>query len=280
MRPLRVQYAGAIYHITTRGNAKQPIFVDVHDRTVFLDTLRETVERYAWRCHAYCLMGNHYHLLVETCEPTLSKGMRHLNGVYTQRFNKRHSRVGHLFQGRFKAIIVERERHLLEVARYVVLNPVRSGAVAAPAQWRWSSYRATAGHDRPPPFLSTQWLLSQFADDEQMARRAYIRFVAEQAVSCPWEQLRGQLFLGSDTFVERMSGNRPPIPEIPLQHQRASRPPLDELLKDPPDSASIAQAYRQHGYTMKEIGCHLGLHYTTVSRRIRRWEAEPESANQ
>lgn len=274
MRPLRVQYPGAIYHITTRGNAKQPIFRDTHDRAMLLDTLGESVDRCAWHCHAYCLMGNHYHLLVETREPTLSKGMRHLNGVYTQRFNKRHDRVGHLFQGRFKSILVEKEQHLLEVARYVVLNPVRSGAVAAPAQWRWSSYRATAGHDRSPPFLTTQWLLSQFSDDERVARQAYIRFVAERTVPCPWEQLRGQFFLGSDTFVESITDRHPRSPDIALVVQRPSRPPLDELFAGGSDDAVLARAHMRHGYTMKEIGQHLGLHYTTVSRRIRRWEAK------
>lgn len=277
MRPPRVQYAGAVYHITTRGNAKQAIFLDPHDRTMFLNTLGESVDRYAWHCHAYCLMGNHYHLLVETREPTLSKGMRHLNGVYTQRFNRRHDRVGHLFQGRFKAIIVEKEPHLLEVARYVVLNPVRAGAVTAPAQWRWSSYRATAGHDRPQPFLTTHWLLSQFADDLSVARRAYIRFVSQRSVTCPWEQLRDQRFLGSDAFVERMTGSRPCSPETPPHHQDTSRPPLAALLEDGCDDEAIVHAHRHHGYTMKEIGDHLGLHHTTVSRRIHRWEGEPGS---
>ena len=124
-RPLRIEYPGAVYHVTSRGNARKKIFLDDIDRDEFLATLGWVVERFGWGCHAYCLMDNHFHLLIETPKPNLSLGMRQLNGVYTQRFNRRHKRVGHLFQGRFKAILVERDSYLLELARYIVLNPVR-----------------------------------------------------------------------------------------------------------------------------------------------------------
>jgi len=159
-RPLRIEFPGAVYHITSRGNALQDIYVDDADREAFLDVLTRVVERFHWLCHAYCLMGNHYHLLVETLEPTLSRGMRQLNGVYTQRFNRRHGRAGHLFGGRFKAILVEREAYLLELCRYVVLNPVRAGLVRAAKDWPWSSYRATAGLAEAPPFLTVDWILA------------------------------------------------------------------------------------------------------------------------
>lgn len=128
-RPLRVEYPGGIYHITSRGNAQQPIFLSDTDRESFLDILASIVKRFNWPCHAYCLMDNHYHLLIETPEGNLSKGMRQLNGVYTQWFNRIHRRVGHIFQGRYKAIVVEKEAHLLELCRYVVLNPLRAGIV-------------------------------------------------------------------------------------------------------------------------------------------------------
>jgi REP-associated tyrosine transposase len=124
-RPLRLEFPGAIYHLTGRGNARQKIFFADPDRELFLDTFGGVVSRYGWICHAYCLMANHYHLLVETPKANLSLGMRQLNGVYTQAFNRRHKRVGHLFQGRFKAILVEKESYLLELCRYIVLNPVR-----------------------------------------------------------------------------------------------------------------------------------------------------------
>src|SRR5258706_8306926 len=153
-RPLRLEFPGAIYHVTSRGNARAPIFADDGDRELFLETLAHVVERFHWLCHAYCLMDNHYHLLIETPDPNLSKGMRQLNGLYTQRFDRRHGRVGHVFQGRFKAILVERDSYLLELCRYVVLNPVRAKMVKQPKQYQWSSYRATAGIDAAPPFLT------------------------------------------------------------------------------------------------------------------------------
>jgi putative transposase len=124
-RPLRLEFAGAIYHLTSRGNAREKVFFSDADRELFLSTLAGVVSRYGWICPAYCLMANHYHLLIETPRANLSNGMRQPNGIYTQRFNRRHNRVGHLFQGRFKAIVVERESHLLELCRYIFLNPLR-----------------------------------------------------------------------------------------------------------------------------------------------------------
>ncbi|MCG6896234.1 MAG: transposase [Thiocapsa sp.] len=149
-RALRLEFAGALYQVTARGNERRSIFLGDGDgdRAAFLGVLAQTCERFGWICHAYCLMTNHYHLLVETPDGNLSKGMRQLNGVYTQRVNRSHGRVGHLFQGRFKAILVERESDLLELARSVVLNPVRAGMVPAPGDWPWSSYRATVGAAR------------------------------------------------------------------------------------------------------------------------------------
>ena len=150
-RPLRIEYPGAVYHITSRGNEKKAISKDEQDHENFLNTLQRVNKRYNWLCHAYCLMTNHYHLLIETPDGNLSLGMRQLNGVYTQLYNKRHQRNGHLFQGRFKGILIQKDSHLLEVCRYVVLNPVRAKMAESPEQWRWSSYRATAGREKPHP---------------------------------------------------------------------------------------------------------------------------------
>ncbi|MFH1142435.1 MAG: transposase, partial [Candidatus Uhrbacteria bacterium] len=144
-RPLRIEFPGATYHVTSRGNARNDIFLSDNDRHQFLKTLSETIERYNWLCHSYCLMGNHYHILIETPEGNLAKGMRQLNGVYTQAFNKINQRVGHIFQGRYKAFLIEKEPYLLEVIRYIVLNPVRALLVNDPKNWKWSSYCAFAG---------------------------------------------------------------------------------------------------------------------------------------
>lgn len=144
-RPLRIEFSGALYHITSRGNAQGKIYKTDADRQEFLSLLNNVCNRFDWYCHAYCLMDNHYHLLIETNSPTLSKGIKFLNGSYTQFFNKQHQRVGHVYQGRFKAILVEKESYLLELSRYIVLNPVRARMVRAAKDWPWSSYRATAG---------------------------------------------------------------------------------------------------------------------------------------
>jgi REP element-mobilizing transposase RayT len=149
-RPLRIEFSGALYHMTFRGNARQPIFLDKEDFTDFLRVLCSVVKRYHFILHTYCLMNNHHHLLIETPDVNLSRGMRQLNGLYTQRFNQRHKRVDQLFQGRYKAILVDKDNYLLELCRYVVLNPVRTKMVKNPKDWRWSSYQATTGYKGIP----------------------------------------------------------------------------------------------------------------------------------
>jgi REP element-mobilizing transposase RayT len=144
-RPLRIEFPGAVYHVTSRGNARAAIYADDTDRQTFLALLTQVVQRYHWLCHAYCLMDNHYHLVLETPEGNLAPGMRQVNGLYTQGYNRRHGRVGHVLQGRYKALHIERDSYLLTVCRYVVLNPVRTGMVRTAQDYDWSSYRATAG---------------------------------------------------------------------------------------------------------------------------------------
>jgi putative transposase len=171
-RPLRIEYPGAVYHLTSRGNAQLPIYEDTKDRLDYFEILEEVVARFNWVCHAYCLMDNHYHLLIETPDGNLSGGMRQLNGVYTQRFNIRHYRAGHIYQGRFKSILVEKQSHLLELCRYVVLNPVRANMAKHPGNYRWSSYKATAGITKKPPFLAIDWILKG-KDTESSFRLAW-----------------------------------------------------------------------------------------------------------
>jgi REP element-mobilizing transposase RayT len=201
-RPLRLAFPGALYHVTTRGNARQAIYLDDQDRQTFLFVLEEVVTRYHWRCHAYCLTDNHYHLLLETPQGNLSVGMRQLNGVYTQRCNRRHARVGHIFQGRFKAVLVERESYLLELCRYVVLNPVRAAVVTQPERYRWSSYRATAGLEPAPEWLTREWVLGQFSSQPRRAESQYRHFVHDGiGMASPWSQVQGQVVLGRAAFV-------------------------------------------------------------------------------
>jgi putative transposase len=176
-RPHRVQAAGAIYHVTGRGNSGQPIFIDDRDRQLFLILVSLVVERYGWHCYAFCLMTTHYHLLVMTPRPDLARGMQWLNGVYAQRFNKRHVHAGHVFRGRYSSTLVEREGHLVELLRYISLNPVRAGICRSPRDYFWSSYRATIGVDRAPSFLRVAPVLELFASSEATARKRLVAFV-------------------------------------------------------------------------------------------------------
>jgi putative transposase len=180
-RPLRLQLAGGIYHVTARGNRRQRIFRSEADFLLYLDILDRVAERFEWEVYAYCLMPNHVHLVFRTKHANIAQGMQRLHGLYAQFFNERHGLTGHLFQGRYHSELVKTERHALAVARYVVANPVRAGLCIHPAEWPWSSYRATAGLVRPPRFLDTAWLLGHLSPDPSRARAAYVEYVAERA---------------------------------------------------------------------------------------------------
>lgn len=233
-RPLRLQFPGAVYHITARGNRQEPIFEDDSDRGAFLGLLEREVTQQGWLLYAYCLMANHYHLLVETPEPNLVRGMRRLNGVYTQAFNRRHDRVGHVLQGRYKAILVDKQEYLLELCRYVVRNPVRAGIAQTAADWAWSSYLFTAGRKPCPEWLAADRVLELFGTDGVRARRAYARFVAEGPdSSSPWQQVRGQIFLGSDNFVAGMEKHigAQQVSGIPRRQITPGRPNAQGVLR-------------------------------------------------
>jgi len=278
-RPLRIEYPGAVYHITSRGNDRKPIFADDRDREDFLNALHNVVKRYNWLCHAYCLMDNHYHFIIETPDGNLSIGMRQLNGVYTQLFNKRHDRVGHLFQGRYKAILVQKDSHLQEVCRYVVLNPVRARIVEKPGQWMWSSYSATAGKSKLHPCLTTDWILGQFAIERKAAEGAYKKFIADGiGAETIWTGVRAQSVLGEDDFMDRFIGHvegKENIPEISKSQRFMNRPDISVLfdadaLKDTRKrNERIVKAVEECGYTQREVADYLGLHFTSISRIMR-----------
>lgn len=279
-RPLRIEYPGALYHLTSRGDRQEDIFLDNADREEFLSVLGSVVERFGWRLYAYCLMDNHYHLMVETPKGNLSKGMRQLNGVYTQRVNRRHARVGHVFQGRFKAIVVDRQNYLLELSRYVVLNPVRAKVVKDPGRYRWSSYRATVGEVTPPPFLDTAALLFQFAATAPAAQRRYRAFVLEGLrAPSPWTEVKGQVLLGNEGFLRKVNPKLKSVrlaKEIPKAQRHVGRPSLAQALKNLRSGDErtrdrlIATLHLRHAYTQAEIGQATGLHYSTVSRIVAR----------
>ncbi len=226
-------------------------------------------------------MTNHYHFVVETADGNLSKGMRQLNGVYTQHVNRRHGLVGHLFQGRFKAILVDRDAYLLELSRYVVLNPVRAGMVADASAWAWSSYRAMVGLERSPSWLVTDWTLGQFGHSRTRAEAGYAAYVAG-GVGEPsiWGGLRHQVFLGREGFAERHADRcKPPevLREVPRAQRRPLAKPLDWFARHYSERReAMAHAFAAGVYSMQEIAEHFGVHYSTVSRAVRWMEADSE----
>ena len=274
-RPIRIEFPDALYHVTSRGDRREAIVEDDDDRYAFLQTLGQVVRQFNWLCYAWCLMDNHYHLLIQTPDSNLSKGMRQLNGVFTQMSNRRHRRVGHLFQGRFKAILVDNDTYLLELARYVVLNPVRAGMVKKAADWRWSSYRASLGLVPEETFLAVDGLLAQFATRRSVAQARYAQFVAEGLKApSPWQQLKGQVFLGDERFVEQMQSRvakhqRNDV-QIPVAHRRPPPASLQQIEKTVKDrKAAIVQAHGTGAYSYQQIAEHFGMHFTTVGRIVR-----------
>ena len=284
-RPLRIEYDGALYHVTSRGNDRKAIFKDDRDRELFLNTLAQVTERFHWICHAYCLMNNHYHLVIETPDGNLSKGMRQLNGVYTQAFNKRHSRVGHVFRGRFKAILVQKDSHFLEVCRYVVLNPVRAKTISHPRQWKWSSYRATAGMVQAHGCLTVDEILSHFGQRKAITHEKYCEFV-QAGIDSPsiWADLEAQSLLGVEGFAEglrHLVTEKQQLREIPKGQRFVGRPTLEKLfsrrrLGKASRDQLIAEAATHYGYSQMELASFLDLHYSTISRIL---TASQQTAN-
>src|SRR3989338_1014851 len=266
--PIRMEYEEAVYHVTSRGNARDNIFSDGHDKEKFLEELDSVIKRYNWLCHAYCLMDNHYHLLIETPDANLSIGMRQLNGVYTQVYNRRHKRPGHIFQGRYKAILIQKENYLLELCRYVALNPVRAKIVKKPEDWKWSSYLATTGAIKTPEYLTIDWVLGQFRSKRKAAQKRYKKFMMEEMQKeSPWREIQGQIILGEEGFIEKFKdllADKEKIKEIPRHQRYIGRASLKEIFKQEETkdkrNRDICTAHLKFGYTLKDIADHLGIH--------------------
>jgi putative transposase len=271
-RPLRLEFPGALYHVTSRGDRQGRIYCDDVDRGAWLDILAKVCARHNLVVHSFCQMTNHYHILVETADANLSQGMRHLNGLYSQYFNRRYELVGHLFQGRYKAILVQKERYLLELSRYVVLNPLRAGLVRSLEDWRWSSHHFYINGEAAPDWLQMDWLLSQFGISRIEAVRAYGRFVlAGVGEASPLQKTCHHVLLGDDAFVadyqqRQESGD---LPERPRAHRRALAFSLAEYQSRYCDrDEAMAQAYLSTAFSMVQIAAHFNVSYRTVSRAV------------
>ena len=294
VRPLRIEYPGAVYHVTSRGDRREPIAKDDIDRNVFLSIAGQALGRFDAHVWAYCLMGNHYHLVIRTRQANLSRLMRHINGVYTQTFNRRHQLTGHLFQGRFKAILVDCDSYLLEVCRYVDLNPVRAKMVKRPDAYRWSSYRALVGLATQPDWLDVHSVHEQVAPGKSApdAAAKYAQFVADGKGIQLWDDyLRQQIYLGDDDFIARMqkhaglddqSANRPGVRrKANVSKIQSSAPALDRDIRRYSNikhkskaerNQNIANAFYQGGHSQTAIALAFAISSSTVSRVIKEFE--------
>ena len=247
-RPKRIHYEGAVYHVTSRGNERRKIVMDDTDRWMFVRLLGEMVAENGVVCHAWVLMDNHYHLLLETPGENLSLAMKHLNALYTQRFNKKHHRNGHLFQGRFKAIVVEKDSYLKELCRYLVLNPVRARMVKHPKGWKWSSYRATVGLERPEKWLEVDWILGQFGKEKKKAQKAYASFVADGMGNkeSPWENLSNRVYLGGEGFLSH-------VHEMGQKHKHLDVPKYQKHVVKQNPQAILKKVAKVYGEKPEEV---------------------------
>lgn len=252
-RPLRLQYPGALFHVFARGNRKELIFRDDSDRNLFLRLLGESVKQFGWILTTYALMPNHFHLVLQLTLSTLSEGMKWLNGEYARAFNKRHQCVGHVFQGRFKSPLVEKESYLLQLARYVVLNPVEAHLVTRPEDYVWSSHRALIGEVEAPEWLAVDDLLVQFAPKRDLATALYRQFVNEGIGSdwSPWKHLVGGNYLGSEEWLKRVQQEidlKPRSQEHPRSQRVVGSPSMPTIVSTVARTFGIEESRVRHAY--------------------------------
>lgn len=274
-RPLRIEFAGALYHITSRGNERRPIFRANRDRETFLGFLADATRRFGWSVTSWVLMNNHFHLVIQTPEPNLSRGMQWLNGTYAAWFNHRYSRSGHLFHGRFKAVLVEKESYFAEVLRYVALNPVRAGIVKRPEDYRWSSYRAAAGFEAAPDWLDTVALHQVFDEDVATAQIQFRDFVEtrnghEERL---WDRLMNGLYLGTSAWAKQMRAvveSRPRSTDHPTTQRAVGRPQMPAVIEAVAQVAgeSVIAIRSVRGNRWRRLVAWLGWHEGLVTLRL------------
>jgi len=267
-RPLRLEIPNGHFHVVSRGNGRQQVFLDDDDRRRFLDLLERNVVGLGWRCLTYCLMGNHYHLLVATPQPNLAEGMRNLNGTYAQCFNKRYERPGHVWQGRYFSQLVQTDRYLRAVLRYVAMNPVRAGLVARAEQWRWSAHAGLLA-GRPAKVVDQQWLWGMLDSGPEQGPMAYAAAVAG-AGGTDFDPTAP--IMGDKDFIREHAPSERPMDPVVKRAWEQARPGLQELREALPSDEFIRVARLEHWYPIAEIAGALGCSRETVRRRLRMWD--------
>jgi REP element-mobilizing transposase RayT len=288
-RPLRIEYPGAFYHVTSRGNERKTVFQSNRDREKYLSYLESAHERYGAVVHAYCLMGNHYHLLLETPRGNLSKILQYVNGAYTTYFNIKRSRSGHLFQGRFKGILVDKDEYCKELSRYLHLNPVRAGMVKAPLEYPWSSYRYFVGRDKKPKWLTTEFILGDFGGEGRRGFKKYREYVERgenKEIENPLKKVIASTFLGGKDFIDRIKLEYLGKKEIdkrdlPALRQILVGPPLESIEKVVSKMVGrghplfkkicIYLSYQYSGLNLREMGEYFGMQRSAISQLSRRF---------
>jgi REP element-mobilizing transposase RayT len=282
-RPLRIEFPGAYYHVTSRGNERKNIFKDKKDREQFLSYVGSAYLRYKAVIHIYCLMNNHYHLLIETPKGNLSQIMRHINGAYTTYYNIRHRRPGHLFQGRYKAILVDADAYAGELSRYIHLNPVRAGMIEIPEKYKWSSYSYYIKKKKKPEWLMIEFILDYFKGIGMDPRKRYRDFVIARMsgiYESPLEETVASTILGSERFIEniqeRYLKGKEKSRDLPALGKLASSPDINEIynaiksvIKNDPSLLRNYVLYlcrNNSGKTLKEIGNYFGISEAAVSQ--------------
>jgi REP element-mobilizing transposase RayT len=277
-RPLRVEYTGALYHITSRGNERKKIFLDDGDRKKFLGILEDYHNRYGILIHSYVLMDNHYHLILETPKGNLLKVMHGLNGGYTGYFNRKYGRTGHLFQGRYKGIIIDKDSYLIPLSRYVHLNSVRARIAERPEQYRWSSYPGYIGKGKQHEWVEYSWILSQFGSQKLRPKRKYREYTEEglrKKVENPLKSLHGQVILGGEEFIKRIRGvltGKSLSHEIVERKRLMEYPLLDEVVRRVARAFKInEEVVRSKGgraNTARRVALYLAQRYTGLSNQV------------
>ena len=288
-RPLRIEFPGAFYHITSRGNERKEIFRSRADREKFLSYLESAIDRYGVTVHVYCLMTNHYHLLLETPRGNLSHFMRYLNGAYTTYFNVKRKRSGHLFQGRYKAIVVDADEYAIELSRYIHLNPVRAHLVAKPQEHEWSSYRSYSGISVAPTWLSRQLILSAFG----MKEKKYKEFVEDllgTETQNPFAAVVASTLLGSPEFVAEIAEGhvkgRKNLQGVPSARALVEGVSVEDIIRKTEEivagtelarKIAIHLCHRYGGGNLKTIGARFGICDSAVSQASKRFAAKAEN---
>jgi len=287
-RPLRIEFDGAFYHVTSRGDERKEIFNTISDRLRFLEYLSSATTRYGAVIHCFCMMGNHYHLFLQTPHGNLSQIMRHINGAYTIYYNVKRNHTGHLFQGRYKAIVVEADQYALELSRYVHLNPVRAGIVDAPEDYRWSSYSSYIGIHQRPPWLDISFIMAMFGADLSVGQQRYRAFVEDligKEYDSPLEHTVASTILGGADFVQDIVADHlgpgiehPDVPALRALNRRFAVENIiakaHELVDEPKLAREVALhiCHRYSGETLKNIGVHFGFGDSAVVKVSTRLE--------